>query len=45
VTLDHNWILRLAQNFEKIVITNEIETTELGTFFFKVIIESFLAHV
>jgi hypothetical protein len=45
VTLDNNWVFSLTQDFEEIIITNEIETREYRSLLFKEIVQGFLAHI
>jgi hypothetical protein len=41
--LDDFWVLRLSQNFQQIIITEEVKATEFVAFFLQIIIECFLA--
>jgi hypothetical protein len=45
MALNNNWILCLTQDFEEIIITNEIKAGKDRPLLFKEVIESFLAHV
>jgi hypothetical protein len=45
VSLDNHWVFGLTENFEEIIITNEIEPGEFGSLFFKVAVQSFLALI
>jgi hypothetical protein len=45
MALNNNWILCLTQDFEEIIITNEIKAGKDRPLLFKEVIESFLTHV
>jgi len=45
VRLDDKRILSLAQNFQKVVVTDEVKPRKFRPFLFQIVVERLLAHV
>ena len=45
MSLDHHWILGLTKDFQEVIITDEVESGELGSLLLKITVQCFLAHI